>query len=116
MLDLLTDSVQISNIYTSEPQNELYEYDCIIPDILPDAGKILSVHTTNEINSVENTHDIAKIHFNLIYRVLYIPIYSSSDDISPVNKVKAFTAVSENTITTKGLFTENCQINWFFAY
>ena len=93
MLDLIKDYVRINNLSLAESQSSVYEFDCIIPDVMPDMLKILAVDTYAETSSVDKTSDGANILFKINYKILYL---SDSD-----KQIKAFSAVSEHSAKIK---------------
>ena len=72
MLDLIKDYVRINNLSLAESQSSVYEFDCIIPDVMPDMLKILAVDTYAETSSVDKTSDGANILFKINYKILYL--------------------------------------------
>lgn len=93
MLDLIKDYVRINNLSPAESQSSVYEFDCIIPDVMPDMQKILAVDTYAETTSVDKTSEGANISFKINYKILYL---SDSD-----KQIKAFSAVSEHSVKIK---------------
>ncbi|MBE7058250.1 MAG: DUF3794 domain-containing protein [Ruminococcaceae bacterium] len=89
MLDLIKDYVCINNLSLVQSQDSVYEFDCIIPDTLPDMQKILAVDAYTEIDSVSKTSGGSNVTFKINYKILYL--------CETEKKIKAFSAVSEHS-------------------
>ena len=90
MLDLIKDHVHINNLALLENKSEVYDFDCIIPDSLPDMLKILAADAYAETDIVSKANGNANISFKINYKILYL---SESD-----KKIKSFLTVSEHTV------------------
>ena len=70
MLDLIKDHVHINNLALLENKSEVYDFDCIIPDSLPDMLKILAADAYADTEFVSKASGSAKAavsSVNLIY-------------------------------------------------
>ena len=90
MLDLIKDHVHINNLALLENKSDVYDFDCIIPDSLPDMLKILAADAYAETDIISKTNGNATISFKINYKILYL---SETD-----KKIKSFSAVSEHTV------------------
>ena len=89
MLDLIKDYVCINNLSLVQSQDSVYEFDCIIPDTLPDMQKILAVDAYTEIDSVSKTSGGSNVTFKINCKILYL---SETE-----KKIKAFSTFSEHS-------------------
>ena len=90
MLELIKDYVRISNNCLLEDKTDVYEFDCIIPDTLPDMQKVLAVDAHAESDSVSKTSGGINLYFKINYKILYL-----SD---PESKIKSFSAFSDHSL------------------
>ena len=65
MLELIKDYVRISNNCLLEDKTDVYEFDCIIPDTLPDMQKVLAVDAHAESDSVSKTSGGINLYFKI---------------------------------------------------
>lgn len=97
MLDLIKDHMRLSYISVPESQSTSYEYDCIIPDILPDMARILAADASVETGTVSAGNGSANVNLKINYKILYMPDSAEAlGDIPDAPEIKAFTAVSEH--------------------
>ena len=68
MLDLIKDYMRLSCISRTESQSAVYEFDCIIPDILPDMAKILAIDAAAGIETISKGSSSATVISELIIR------------------------------------------------
>lgn len=90
MLDLIKDHVPINNLALLENKSEVYDFDCIIPDTLPDMLKILAADAYVETEIISKASCSANITFKINYKILYL---SELD-----KKIKSFLTTSEHTV------------------
>lgn len=88
MLDLIKDYVCINTLSLVQSQDYVYEFDCIVPDSLPDMQKILAVDAYTETDSVSKSSGGSSVNFKINYKILYL---SETE-----RKIKAFSAFSEH--------------------
>ena len=100
MLDLIKDYVCINNLSLVQSQDSVYEFDCIIPDTLPDMQKILAVDAYTEIDSVSKTSGGSNVTFKINYKILYL--------CETEKKIKAFSTFSEHSAMSEGVFHKPC--------
>lgn len=97
MLDLIKDHIRLSCVSLPESQSTVYEYDCIIPDVLPDMAKILAVDACVETGAVSVGNGSANVNFKINYKILYMPDNTEmSGELPDAPEIKAFTASSEH--------------------
>ncbi len=99
MLDLIKDYMRLSCISKPESQSAAYEFDCIIPDILPDMSKILAIDAAAVTESISRGSSSATINFKINYKILYMPDGGNTEEFSEVPEIKSFSACSEHAAT-----------------
>ena len=98
MLDLIKDYMRLSCISRTESQSAVYEFDCIIPDILPDMAKILAIDAAAGIETISKGSSSATVNFRIDYKILYMPdVGKISEELPETPEIKSFTAFSEHT-------------------
>lgn len=98
MLDLIKDYMRLSCISQSENQKAVYEFDCIIPDILPDMVKILAIDAAATTENVNKGSSSATVNFKINYKILYTPdISNMSEELPETPQIKSFAATSDHT-------------------
>lgn len=90
MLDLIKDYIRISTISLSKAQSNVYEFDCIVPDSMPDMAKVLAADAITETVCIDKTKDGATVSFKIKYKILYL----TEND----KAIKAFSTVSEHSV------------------
>lgn len=122
MLELIKDYVQLSNLSQPESVTAMCEFDCIIPDVLPDMTKILAVYAVAESESVDKSGAHATINFRINYKILYLsepdaatedkPIIKSFESVSRHSSVLESTSPVDNAVFRSYCFVENTEANF----
>ncbi len=89
MFELVKEYVRMNRFLPIEPCRNVYETDCIVPDILPDMVRILALDAAAVPEEVTAGNNSLSVKFKLFYKILYL-----SD--SAEGLVKAFRTVSEH--------------------
>ncbi|MFR1519318.1 MAG: DUF3794 and LysM peptidoglycan-binding domain-containing protein [Clostridia bacterium] len=98
MLDLIKDYMRLSCISRTESQSAVYEFDCIIPDILPDMAKILAIDAAAGTETISKGSSSATVNFRIDYKILYMPdVGKMSEELPETPEIKSFSAFSEHT-------------------
>ena len=112
MLDLIKDYMRLSCISKMETQKAVYEFDCIIPDVLPDMAKILAIDAAAVTENINKGSSSATVNFKINYKILYMPdVGKMSEDLPETPEIKSFSASSEHTtVLDTDLLNENTVI------
>lgn len=89
MFELVKDYVRINRVMPTEPVRNVYEFDCVVPDNLPDIIRVLSADATAVTEEVTPGSGSISVKFKIFYKVLYM-----SD--SAEGLVKSFRSTAEH--------------------
>ena len=77
--EILKDVVRLTNIDEKPPLQAFFEEDILVPDVKPDAARIVSCKAVPRLTEKENYGGVLKLEGDLYLDVMYIPI--SGEDI-----------------------------------
>ncbi len=89
MFELAKDYVRINRVLPTEPVRNVYEFDCIVPDNLPDIIRVLSADATAVAEEVMPGSGSISVKFQIFYKILYMT--DSGDGL-----VKSFRTTAEH--------------------
>ncbi len=72
MLELIKDYVKLNQVVPVTPNRSVYEHDCIVPDSMPDAAKVLAADGTALVDKVTPGSDCVVVDFTIQYKILYM--------------------------------------------
>lgn len=99
MLDLIKDYMRLSCISKTESQSAVCEFDCIIPDILPDMAKILAIDAAAGTEAINKGSGSLTVNFRIQYKILYMPdVGNMTEELPEAPEIKSFSAFSEHTV------------------
>ena len=98
MLDLIKDYMRLSCISQTESQSAVCEFDCIIPDVLPDMAKILAIDAAAGAEAINKGIGSLTINFRIQYKILYMPeVGNMNEELPEAPEIKSFSAFSDHT-------------------
>ena len=98
MLDLIKDYMRLSCISQTESQSAVCEFDCIIPDVLPDMAKILAIDAAAGAEAINKGSGSLTINFRIQYKILYMPeVGNMNEELPEAPEIKSFSAFSDHT-------------------
>lgn len=89
MFELAKDYVRINRVLPTEPIRNVYEFDCIVPDNLPDIIRVLSADAVAVAEEVTPGSGSISVKFRIFYKILYMT--DSADGL-----VKSFRTTAEH--------------------
>ena len=89
MFELAKDYVRINRVLPTEPVRNVYEFDCIAPDNLPDIIRVLSADAVAVTEEVAPGNGSISVKFRIFYKILYMT--DSGDGL-----VKSFRTTAEH--------------------
>lgn len=91
-MELIKDYIRLNSVMPTVTLRNVFEFDCIVPDNMPDVARILAVEGTTFVDNVRMDNTFVVTDFIINYNVLYM----SDNDESPV---KAFNTIANHSLT-----------------
>ena len=91
-MELIKDYICLNNVMPNETRRNVFEYDCIVPDNMPDVVKILAIEGTSFVDNVRVENTFVVTDFTISYNILYM---SDNEE----NPIKSFNVTTSHSYT-----------------